>query len=256
MATDRSQHVVGDCVGVEGVEEVTDVGRDARFGVERRRAEFAPRLLHDICFSAAVVAEVDGEGSDWRFEPALFSEVVDPFERGRDAVRSGIGVASCAGLGHFGESPRSMSRYTDKGLEGPDRLVESSETTRRIVTDGGVDEDRIYRDPEGRRISVVIGGERLKFSDEQSGSEFIVFERDHRDLADLDPEDRPRVTLETTFSGWTSFFYPKESKAKDRISLEKHEERSTDRELHAFGEGAPDVIIEYLELAECEEGSA
>lgn len=130
---------------------------------------------------------------------------------------------------------------------------------RGVVADGGVDSDRVYRDPDGRLLSVVIDGERLRFNEERSSTGHTVFERDHGDFADLAPKDRPSVVLSTTTTslGWTVHYYPENTtKVGDAIGLSKDETQTTEDELHLYADGSPDVTIEYLEHAECEEVDA
>jgi hypothetical protein len=152
---------------------------------------------------------------------------------------------------------RRNSLACEECFSPPDEY-EGVDSGHGVATDGGVEQiadDRTFRDPDGRLLSVVIGGERLRFNGERSSTDHVEFERDHRDMGDLDPADRPRVVLSTHSMDphWTCYFIPEGGSLTDRISLMKHERRTTDDELHLYGEGSPDVTIEYLERAESEE---
>ncbi len=161
--------------------------------------------------------------------------------------RADVDVPTCpeCGGGRWGQSPGDPVECLECGAKATANLEEAVHDAWDAIAEGRVPDHRVYRDPDGRRLSVVIAGERLRFNDNRSSTEHIVFERDHRHMADLDPEDRPQVVLKTTQDPhWTAVYHSEDG---DRIALGEHEERTTDGELHLYGDGAPDVTIEYLD---------
>jgi len=166
--------------------------------------------------------------------------------------RADVDVPECPDCGgqRWGQSPGDPVECLECSANATADVEEGVHDAWNAIAEGRVPDHRVYCDPEGRRLSVVIADERLRFNDDRSSTEHIVFERDHH-MADLDPEYRPRVVLEVTeYPHWTAFYCPKDG---DRVSLGKHDERTTDGKLHLFGDGAPDVTIEYLDTDADEE---